>query len=265
MSPEGLPCGVSLTVILRLLRTANARGDWTLASRSDTSVRWPSCTVRPANFPSKVVNRMGSGDASGRRGFDLDSTDKSNGPPMAPISNRSTLLAAPLGSTWNCLSIRSGALTFPRVSSEISSCPPTVKDSIRPARFTLEPTAAYFVRRNEPMLPTITRPVCTPDAHLELRSALRDETLVDVSHGELHGQSTRDSLVGIVIAGHRRAKDHEDGVADDLIDGALVAVDDIHHRLEIQVENFDHLVRGQPCGHGGEAAQVGHQDGGLPF
>lgn len=37
-----------------------------------------------------------------------------------------------------------------------------VKDSMRPAKFTLAPTSVYFVRRNEPMLPTITRPVCTP-------------------------------------------------------------------------------------------------------
>ena len=46
--------------------------------------------------------------------------------------------------------------------SEIRICPPVVYDSIRPVRLTCVPTAAYFIRRFEPMLPTITSPVWTP-------------------------------------------------------------------------------------------------------
>ena len=47
------------------------------------------------------------------------------------------------------------------VASEMSTCPPTVKDSMRPAWFTALPTTPYFVRRSEPMLPTMTWPVWT--------------------------------------------------------------------------------------------------------
>ena len=45
------------------------------------------------------------------------------------------------------------------VASEISTCPPTVKDSMRPAWFTALPTTPYLARRSEPMLPTMTSPV----------------------------------------------------------------------------------------------------------
>ena len=44
----------------------------------------------------------------------------------------------------------------------ISICPPVVKDSARAARFTFDPTAPYFVRRSDPMFPTMTRPVWMP-------------------------------------------------------------------------------------------------------
>ena len=37
-----------------------------------------------------------------------------------------------------------------------------VKDSMRPARFTVLPTAPYFVRFSEPTFPTITSPVEMP-------------------------------------------------------------------------------------------------------
>jgi hypothetical protein len=108
------------------------------------------------------MNWTGRGFASGRSGIARDGSHSMYGSPMPPISNRVRLRAAPLGSTWNCPSILSGAATLARVSSVISTWPPVVKDSTRPARFTVDPTAAYFVRRSDPMFPTITRPVCIP-------------------------------------------------------------------------------------------------------
>src|SRR5262245_49045041 len=65
---------------------------------------------------------------------------------------------APFGSTTYSPSIRNDDFTLRRVSSELSSWPPVAKDSMRPTRFTFVPTAAYFVRRGEPMFPTITGP-----------------------------------------------------------------------------------------------------------
>ena len=70
--------------------------------------------------------------------------------------------ADPLGSTENVCATVSGATMASRVLSETSNWPPVVYDSMRPAMFTLAPTAAYLVRRCEPILPTMTRPVCTP-------------------------------------------------------------------------------------------------------
>ena len=47
------------------------------------------------------------------------------------------------------------------MASEIRTWPPTVNDSMRPAWLTALPTTPYFVRRSEPMLPTMTSPVWT--------------------------------------------------------------------------------------------------------
>ena len=58
--------------------------------------------------------------------------------------------------------MRSDAAIPARAASVMRTWPPVVNDSTRPARFTLDPTAAYFVRRSDPMLPTITRPVWIP-------------------------------------------------------------------------------------------------------
>ena len=51
-----------------------------------------------------------------------------------------------MGSTVNCPSIRNGAVILDCVLSEIRIWSPVVKDSMRPVRLTLEPTAAYLVR-----------------------------------------------------------------------------------------------------------------------
>jgi len=69
----------------------------------------------------------------------------------------------------------------------------------------------------------------------------------------------------MIIVGDRRAEDHQQGVTDDLIDGALVTTDDLHHGLEVQIENLDDLVRAESRRHGREAAQVGHQDARVAF
>ena len=92
----------------------------------------------------------------------LSGTARSYGAPMPLTSNSVMLRADPLGSTRNSWATCRGALIASRVLSDTSNWPPVVNDSMRPAMFTLAPTAAYFVRRAEPMLPTMTRPVCTP-------------------------------------------------------------------------------------------------------
>src|SRR5262245_66062912 len=85
-------------------------------------------------------------------------------------------------------------------------------------------------------------PRMNSDTHLELGAALGDETSIDLRHRELHGKSARDGFLGMILAGHRRAKDYQDAVTDDLVDGALVTTDDIHHRLEVKTNHLDPLL-----------------------
>jgi hypothetical protein len=56
-------------------------------------------------------------------------------------------------------------------------------------------------------------------------------------------------------------KDREDGVADELVDGALVLLDDLGHGGEVVVDDPHHLLGRQPLGECRETAEVGHQDG----
>jgi hypothetical protein len=60
------------------------------------------------------------------------------------------------------------------------------------------------------------------DPHLELHAVLR-QPLVDVRHGELHGQPARDRLGRVVVTGDGGSENDEDRVADEIVDGALVA------------------------------------------
>src|SRR5262249_30748673 len=101
------------------------------------------------------------------------------------------------------------------------------------------------------------------DAHFELYATLRSKALVHLRHRELHGQPARDRLLGMVVACYGGAKDHEHGVTDDLVDYALVTFDDIHHGLEIDVEDVDDFLRAEARGHGREPPQARHQNAAL--
>ena len=94
------------------------------------------------------------------------------------------------------------------------------------------------------------------DAHFELHIILRRQPPVDVCHGELHAEGAGDRLRRVVVTGNRGTKDDEDRVADNLVDGAIVPADDVHHRVEVEIEDLDHRARWHPLGHGGEPAKV---------
>jgi hypothetical protein len=72
------------------------------------------------------------------------------------------------------------------------------------------------------------------DAHLQLHAILRRQPPVDVRHGELHAEGAGDRLRRVVVTGDRGTKDDEDRITDDLVDGAIVPTDDVHHRLEVE-------------------------------
>ena len=63
----------------------------------------------------------------------------------------------------------------------------------------------------------------------------------------------------------RRAEHHQDGIADDFIDGAVELEDHLDHRFEIYVQRADDFLRRQRLRECGEAAQVGHENRELAF
>ena len=68
--PDSLPPPARAS-ILRLLSGTSASSDSMPASDRDTATSRPSCTVRPTNFSSSTVKRIGSGCGSGQRAADL--------------------------------------------------------------------------------------------------------------------------------------------------------------------------------------------------
>src|SRR5690348_3849738 len=67
------------------------------------------------------------------------------------------------------------------------------------------------------------------DAHLDLWQVLLTVLLVNLLHGDLHGHGAGDRALGIVLMPHRCTEQDEDRVADELVDGALILLDDRHH------------------------------------
>ena len=83
------------------------------------------------------------------------------------------------------------------------------------------------------------------DAHLDLGQILLAVPLVDLVHGDLHRQCAGDSALGIVLVPHRCAEQDEDRVADELVDGALIMLDDRHHSGEVAVEQLHDTIGGR--------------------
>ncbi len=78
-------------------------------------------------------------------------------------------------------------------------------------------------------------------------------------HGAGHGSPR------VVGAQDGSPKDHQDAVADEFVDGALVLLDDFGHGLQIDIDHRHHILSGQTLTYGGEAAQIGHENSSTPF
>ena len=102
-----------------------------------------------------------------------------------------------------------------------------------------------------------------PDADLHLH-ALRAAKLLRVApHGVLHPERRVAGAHGVVLVRDRRPEQRHDPVAHDLVDGALVAVDGLHHPLEDGVQKLPRLLGiaiGQQLH---RALEVGEEDGDL--
>ena len=68
---------------------------------------------------------------------------------------------------------------------------------------------------------------------------------------------------GVVLVGERRAEERHDPVAHDLVDGALVAVDGLHHPLEHGVEELARLLGVAVGEQLHRALEVGEEHGDL--
>ena len=70
-----------------------------------------------------------------------------------------------------------------------------------------------------------------------------------------------DGALRVVLLGDRCSPDGHDGIADELLDCAAIAVDDGSRRLEVEREKLARVLRVALCGCGGEADEVGEEDG----
>ena len=68
---------------------------------------------------------------------------------------------------------------------------------------------------------------------------------------------------GVILVGQRRAEQRHDAVAHRPADGALVAVDGLHHALEDGVEELPRILGVAVVDQLGRALDVGEQDGDL--
>jgi hypothetical protein len=82
-------------------------------------------------------------------------------------------------------------------------------------------------------------------------------------HGLLHAQGSVAGAHRVVLMGQRRPKRGHDAVAHDLVDGAFVLVDGLHHALQHRIEEVPCLL-GVPVGQEFQGPfQVGKQHGHL--
>ena len=80
----------------------------------------------------------------------------------------------------------------------------------------------------------------------------------------LHGPGAAHGTLGVVGPLERRPEQHQDGVADELVDRPPALEDDWGHAAQVPVEQADHPLRAKALGQSREAAQVRHEDGHGP-
>ena len=71
-------------------------------------------------------------------------------------------------------------------------------------------------------------------------------------------------MLGVVLVGHRGAEEGDDGVADDLVDLPAERVDVFDQALEAGVDQLLDLLGIRSLREGGEADEVGEEDGRDP-
>jgi len=81
-----------------------------------------------------------------------------------------------------------------------------------------------------------------PDPDLHVHAVRAARVLRVTRHQVLHPQGRVARSHRVILMGERRAEERHDPVAHDLIDGALVAVDRLHHPLEYRIEDLPRVL-----------------------
>ena len=109
--------------------------------------------------------------------------------------------------------------------------------------------------------PRDDRPGVDADVEGERRAEACLPAAVERRHPLLHGKRGAEGALGVVLVGHRRAKDRHDGVANELLDEAAVLLDRRGHLLEEVTLDGADVLGVQALGQRGEAREVGEDDG----
>ena len=117
--------------------------------------------------------------------------------------------------------------------------------------------------RSLPMARTTTSPELSPTRIWTGTPCDAEHALGVPLHRLLHPQRRVARAHGVVLVGERRAEQRHDPVAHDLVDGALVAVDGLHHVLEHRVEELARLLGIAVGEQLHRALEVGEEDGDL--
>ena len=96
--------------------------------------------------------------------------------------------------------------------------------------------------RSEPIARTTTSPEFRPTRMLDGDAVRAPDSLGVPLDRLLHAQRGVAGADGVILVGERRAEQRHDPVAHDLVDGALVAVDGLHHPFEHGVEELARLL-----------------------
>ena len=134
--------------------------------------------------------------------------------------------------------------------------------SKRWAMFTVSPTTVKFTRPGAPILPTTTGPECRPmRTRIGGWPAARRTALSSRDHAG-DGERRAHRMVGMVLHARQAAPHRHHGVADVLVDHALLVVDAGAEQREVMVEQVGGLLLGQVLGLRREFDDVGehHRD-----
>ena len=100
---------------------------------------------------------------------------------------------------------------------------------------------------------TAASPVSTPPRALDARAPSAADRVDQLEGGP-------DGALGVVLVGDRGAPDGHDGITDELLDRAAVALDDLAGKVEVAAEELAHRLRVRLLGERREADEVGEED-----